>query len=88
MLPLCLFWVVLAMGLGTATIVFVPKNIRSGCRILGLEGCLENSAVSLQGVLRAAISLKYWRNGILSSFKEPVWLWAWEWAVNNGGRRK
>jgi len=38
------------MGLGTATIVFVPKNIRSGCRILVLEGCLENSAVNASGV--------------------------------------
>lgn len=60
MLPLCLFWVVLAMGLGTATIVFVPKNIRSGCRILVLEVCLENSAVSLQDVLITTISFKYW----------------------------
>lgn len=41
------------MGLGTATIVFVPKNIRSGCRILVLEGCLENSAVNASGVCMA-----------------------------------
>lgn len=60
MLPLCLFWVVLAMGLGTATIVFVPKNIRSGCRILVLEGCLENSAVNAQGLFITGISFKYW----------------------------
>lgn len=59
MLPLCLFWVVLAMGLGTATIVFVPKNIRSGCRILVLEGCLENSAVNASGVYIAVDALSF-----------------------------
>lgn len=45
------------MGLGTATIVFVPKNIRSGCRILVLEGCLENSAVNASGVYMAVDAL-------------------------------
>lgn len=40
MLPSCLFGGVLAMGLGTATVVFVPKNIRSGCRIPDRSGGL------------------------------------------------
>ena len=60
------------MGLGSATIVLVPKNIRSGCRILVLEGCLENSAVNAPGLFITAISFKYWKNRILSSFKAPL----------------
>lgn len=58
MLPLCLFRVVVAMGLGTGAVVFVPKNIRSGCRILVLEGCLENSAVNVSSFYIVVDSLK------------------------------
>lgn len=65
------------MGLGTATIVFVPKNIRSGCRILVLEGRLENSAVNAPGLFITAISFKYWENRVFRSFKAPLWLWGW-----------
>lgn len=72
------------MGLGTATIVFVPKNIRSGCRILVLEGRLENSAVNAPGLFVAAISFKYWENRVFRSFKALLWLWGW----GGGGCRR
>lgn len=71
MLPLCLFWVVLAMGLGTATIVFVPKTIRSGCRILVLEGCLKIPQWARR-LFITAISFKYWKNRISSSQSSAV----------------
>lgn len=78
------------MGLGTATIVFVPKNIRSGCRILVLEGRLENSAVNAPGLFIAAISFKYWENRVFRSFKALLWLWGWggRWVSKNGEGRK
>ncbi|KAK7822445.1 hypothetical protein U0070_001612 [Myodes glareolus] len=60
-------------GLALPPLSLCQKNIRSGCRILVLEGCLENAAVGLRGsrLAFAALSFKYRRNGILSFFTVP-----------------
>lgn len=65
------------MGFGTVIIVFVLKNIRSGCRILVLEGCFENFVVNASGLFIIVIFFKYWKNRIFSFFKVLLWLWGW-----------